>query len=66
MKSDLRTRIEPDPAQETQELLGMLADKVSDLALRAARGDLVALELIKMVRDEAHTTLADLRSAEEI
>jgi hypothetical protein len=63
MKASIPQRIEPSPAQEAQEVLGMLSEMVSGLALRAARGDDNALEAIKLVRDEAHTLVADVRDA---
>lgn len=46
--------VAPDLRQETQELIGMLADAVSELGRRADRGDEVALDLLKSVRDEVY------------
>lgn len=64
MKHDLRRRIEPMLVQETQELLGMLSDAVSELAAKDARGDDDAQEMLRVVRDEAYSLLADVRTVE--
>jgi hypothetical protein len=59
------TRIEPSLVQETMELIGMLADEASALATKAARGDDDALEMLKLVRDEVHTLIADVKTSAE-
>jgi hypothetical protein len=46
--------------QETHELIGMLHDAVSELAAKDARGDDEAQEMLRLVRDEIHTLLADV------
>lgn len=61
----LATRIQPPLVQETQELIGMLSDTVSDLAIRAARGDGRALEMLHLVRDEVHSLIADAKLSAE-
>lgn len=63
MKHDLRRRIEPVLVQETHELIGMLSDAVSELAAKDARGDDDAQEMLRLVRDEIHTLIADIRAS---
>jgi hypothetical protein len=63
VKHDLRRRIEPLLAQETHELIAMLHDAVSELAAKDARGDDDAQEMLRLVRDEIHTLLADVRAS---
>lgn len=64
MKYDLSRRIhQPALVQETHELIGMLHDAVSELAMKAARGDDDALETLKLLRDEAYSLTVDARAA---
>lgn len=44
--------IHPDPAQEAQEWLGRLSDRVSELRARDARGDDEAFMDLEALRDE--------------
>jgi hypothetical protein len=55
--------INPSPAQECFELLGMLADELAVWSNADKRGDDVARSHIEITRDELYSLLQDLKAA---